>query len=59
MVAFRPQDQEDIETLLIANREHIDLGFIRKEWSAVAKGEDVRTKWLESADARLVELPKE
>jgi hypothetical protein len=54
MVAFRPQDQADIETLLIANRDEIDLSVIRTEWSAVAAGEDTRTAWLEDAIARLV-----
>jgi hypothetical protein len=53
MVAFRPQDQADIQTLLIANRDEIDLGIIRHEWSAVAAGEDSRTAWLEDAIARL------
>jgi hypothetical protein len=54
MVAFRPQDRQDIETLLIANRDEIDLGLVRREWSAVAEGEDTRTAWLEDAIARLV-----
>jgi hypothetical protein len=54
MVAFRLQDQADIETLLIANREEIDVGVIRQEWAAVAAGEDARTAWLEDAIARLV-----
>jgi hypothetical protein len=54
MVAFRPQDQVDIETLLIANRDEIDLAVIREEWSAVAAGEEDRTAWLEAAIARLV-----
>jgi hypothetical protein len=54
IVAFRPQDQADIETLLIANRDEIDVGLIRQEWSAVAEGEDARTAWLEEAIARLV-----
>src|SRR5205085_9885024 len=54
MVSFRPQDQADIETLLIANREEIDVGLIRQEWSAVAEGEEARTAWLEDAIARLV-----
>jgi hypothetical protein len=54
MVAFRPQDQADIETLLIANRDTIDLDLIRREWSAVAAGEDDRTAWLENAIARCV-----
>jgi hypothetical protein len=54
MVAFRPQVQVDIETLLIANRDEIDLDLIRQEWSAVAAGEEERTAWLEGAIARLV-----
>lgn len=54
MVAFRPQDKVDIETLLIANRDEIDLGLIRREWSAVAVGEEARTAWLEDAITRLV-----
>jgi hypothetical protein len=54
MVSFRPQDQVDIETLLIANRDEIDVGLIREEWSAVAVGEEARTAWLEWAIARLV-----
>jgi len=54
IISFRPQDQADIETLLIANRDEIDVGLIRQEWSAVAAGEDARTAWLEDALARLV-----
>ncbi len=54
MVAFRPQDQADIETLFIANRDAIDLSLIRREWSAVSAGEDARTAWLENAIARVV-----
>jgi hypothetical protein len=54
MVSFRPQDQVDIETLLIANRDAIDVDLIRQEWSAVAQGEETRTAWLEDAIARLV-----
>jgi hypothetical protein len=52
MVAFRPQDQVDIETLLNANRDNIDLALIRTEWSAVATAEQARTAWLEEAIAR-------
>ena len=54
MLSFRPQDQGDIETLLVANRDKIDIGFIRQEWSTVAEGEEARTAWLEDAMARLV-----
>lgn len=48
MVAYRPQDQEDIRTLLAANRDTIDVDLIRREWAAVAAGEDDRTRWLEA-----------
>lgn len=48
MVAFRPQDQEDIRTLLAANRAEIDADLIRREWDAVADGEEDRTAWLEA-----------
>jgi len=54
MVSFRPQDQQDIETLLVANREDLDVNLIRQEWSAVALGEEARTAWLEGALARLI-----
>jgi hypothetical protein len=57
LVSFRPQDQVDIETLLIANRNEIDVGMIRREWSAVAEGEEARTAWLEDALTRLASSP--
>lgn len=47
MVAFRPQDQEDIRTLLAANQAEIDVDLTRREWAAVAHGEEQRTAWLE------------
>ena len=49
MVAFRPQDQEDIRTLLVANRDEIDGDLIRREWATVSHGEEDRTAWLEAA----------
>jgi hypothetical protein len=55
LISFRPQDQADIETLLIANRDDIDLDVILNEWSKVAVGEGDRTAWLEIAIKRLVE----
>jgi hypothetical protein len=54
MAAFRPQDLADIETLLSANRDTIDVALVRGEWSAVAAEDDAQTVWLESAIARLV-----
>ncbi|MGO9462834.1 MAG: hypothetical protein ACLQIB_15365 [Isosphaeraceae bacterium] len=53
-VMFRPQDQADIETLLIANQNKIDVDLIRREWSAVTDGEEARTAWLEGAIKRFV-----
>ena len=54
MVAFRPQDQMDIETLLTANRDTIDVSLIREEWSPFAATETERTTWLEAVIARRV-----
>ena len=54
MVAFRPQDQADIDTLLAANRNDIDLDLIRKEWAPYAPTEAERTTWLEAAIVRNV-----
>jgi hypothetical protein len=54
IVAFRPRDQIDIETLLATNRDNIDLELIRREWAAVAEGKDTRTTRLENVIERLV-----
>lgn len=53
-VAFRSQDQADIDTLLTANRDTIDVGLIREEWSPFAASEAERTAWLEAAIAKRV-----
>lgn len=49
LVAFRSQDQLDIETLIAANRDDIDLDDIRKQWAEISENEDERTEWLERA----------
>ena len=49
LVAFRPRDQEDIDVLLTANRDEIDIDLIRDEWSPFATTEVERTAWLEAA----------
>jgi hypothetical protein len=54
MVSFRPQDQMDIETLLTANRDTINVDLIRQEWSLFAATEPERTAWLEAAIERRV-----
>lgn len=55
MVAFRPQDRDDVEALLTANRDTIDVGLIREEWSPYAATESERTAWLDAAIARRVD----
>lgn len=52
LVAFRAQDQADIETLLAANQDRIDAGLIRTEWSPFVESEPERTQWLFSALGR-------
>jgi Nucleotidyl transferase AbiEii toxin, Type IV TA system len=54
MVAFRPQDQLDVVTLLSANRETINVDVVRSEWRPFADGEAERTKWLEAQIATIV-----
>ena len=58
MVAFRPQDRMDIETLFSANRDTIDVDLIREQWSAFAAAEPERTAWLEETIAARVIRPE-
>jgi hypothetical protein len=44
----------DIETLLTANRDTIDINLIREEWSPFANSEAERTAWLDAAIAKRV-----
>ena len=46
LVAFRPQDQVDIENIVISNRATLDLDWIRTEWQTVASLDDPRMKRL-------------
>jgi hypothetical protein len=57
LLSFRAEDLADMETLLIANRNEIDVNLIRQEWAAFAATEPERTAWLESAVARLGPRP--
>ena len=54
LVSFLPQDQVDIETLLTANRDTIDIGLLREEWSIFEASEPERTAWLEAVIERRV-----
>ncbi len=35
LIAFRPQDQQDIQGILAANRGLLDLDWVRRQWWAV------------------------
>jgi hypothetical protein len=42
LLAFRPQDQIDIEKLVAAHRDTLDMDWIRTEWQTVAGLDDPR-----------------
>lgn len=46
LLAFRLQDQTDIEALVAANRPTLDLDWIRCEWEAIFPLDDQRMRWL-------------
>lgn len=47
LLAYRLQDQADIEALVAANRGTIDLEWIRREWESIFSTDDPRWRWLE------------
>ena len=47
LLAFRTQDQLDIENLVAAHRGRLDLDWIRAEWQTVASSDDPRLRRLE------------
>ena len=46
LLAFRTQDQVDIENLVAAHRDTLDLDWIRAEWQALASFDDPRMRRL-------------
>lgn len=46
LLAFRPQDQVDIENLVIANRDNLDWPWIQEEWQAIESMDEPRMVWL-------------
>jgi hypothetical protein len=40
LIALRPQDQQDIQGILTANRDQLDLDWVRREWWAVVDEKD-------------------
>jgi hypothetical protein len=51
LLAFRTQDQLDIENLVAAHRERLDLAWIRSEWQTVEPLDDPRIGRLEELAA--------
>jgi hypothetical protein len=47
LLAFRTQDQLDIENLVAAHRENLDQAWIENEWQAIAPLEDPRMRRLQ------------
>jgi len=47
LLAYRLQDQADIEALVAANGGTIDLDWIRREWETIFSTDDPRWRWLE------------
>ena len=52
LLAFRTQDQVDIENLLAANRGQLDLDLVRREWQTVAELNDPRMRWFDDRVTR-------
>jgi hypothetical protein len=46
LLAFRTQDQLDIENLVAAHRDQLDLAWIQSEWQAIASLDDPRMRRL-------------
>ena len=42
LLAFRSQDQIDIENLVAANRDTLDMDWIKAEWEPLADPDDPR-----------------
>jgi hypothetical protein len=52
LLAFRTQDQVDVENLLAANQGQLDIEQIRHEWQTVAAQDDPRMRWFEDRITR-------
>jgi predicted nucleotidyltransferase len=56
MLAFRRRDQDDIETIIQANRRTFNADLVRQEWAFFAPTQPERTAWIEELFAKY--LPK-
>ena len=57
LLAWRTQDQADIERLLAANRGQLDLEFIRRDWATVGDADDPRMKRFDEMLAKFYTPP--
>ncbi|MCI0456513.1 MAG: hypothetical protein L0Z62_05975 [Gemmataceae bacterium] len=57
LLAFRTQDQIDIENILAANRGQLDLDLIQQEWQTVAGLDDPRMQRFQDMVSRLYRSP--
>jgi hypothetical protein len=57
LLAFRSQDQVDIENLLAANRGQLDLDHVRREWATVGDLDDPRIQRFEEMVAQYYAPP--
>jgi|SRR5580765_5822106 len=58
LIAFRPRDQEDIKGILATNSGHLDLDWVRREWSQLAGDSDSKTKQFEELVSNYYGPPK-
>ncbi len=45
LLAFRLQDQTDVEALVAANQAVLDVDWIKAEWQTIFEPEDPRMRW--------------
>ena len=52
LLAFRLQDQTDVEALIAANHDTLDVPWIKAEWTAIFPLDDPRMRWFLDGMAR-------
>ena len=57
LIAWRTQDQADIERLLAAHRGQLDLDYIRREWLSVGESDDARMRRFDEMLAQFYSPP--
>lgn len=57
LTAYRPEDQEDIKSILMAHAGRLDLGFVREHFSKLADRDDPRIVAFEEWVREIAEHP--